>query len=97
MLVTNIEMPGLNGMKLTEAVVRNYPGTNVLIISMYKGKQYATKIIMAGAGGYLLKDAGTTEFVAAVRAVFRGGNYVSPAISTYLVAKAGRKNNFDKF
>jgi DNA-binding NarL/FixJ family response regulator len=54
---------------------------------MYKGKEYVTKAITSGADGYLLKDAGATEFVAAIRAGFRGENYLSPAISAHLVAK----------
>ena len=89
-LVTDIEMPGLGGLELTERVFRDWPATKVLIISMHKGKEYATKAITSGAAGYLLKDAGASEFEAAVRAVFRGENYLSPAISAHLVAEYTR-------
>jgi DNA-binding NarL/FixJ family response regulator len=89
-LVTDIEMPGLTGLELTERVTRDFPGTRVLIISMHKTKAYATKAITSGAAGYLLKDAGACEFEVAVRAVFRGENYLSPAISAHLVAEYTR-------
>ncbi len=89
-LVTDIEMPGLTGIELTERVARDWPETKVLIISMHQTKEYATKAISSGAAGYLLKDAGASEFEAAVRAVFRGENYLSPAISAHLVAEYTR-------
>jgi DNA-binding NarL/FixJ family response regulator len=89
-LVTDIEMPRLTGIELTERVARDWPETRVLIISMHKTKEYATKAITSGASGYLLKDAGANEFGAAVRAVFQRENYLSPAISAHLVAEYTR-------
>ena len=95
-LMTDIEMPGINGLELTERVVRECPGTRVLIISIHKRKEYATRAITSGASGYLLKDAGATEFVSAVRAVFRGESYLSPAISAHLVSEYTRLAQAEK-
>jgi DNA-binding NarL/FixJ family response regulator len=89
-LVTDIEMPGLNGFELTERVVLGFPETKVLILSIHKQKEYATKALASGASGYLLKDAGQRECEAAVRAVFRGESYLSPAISAHVVAEYTR-------
>jgi DNA-binding NarL/FixJ family response regulator len=63
---------------------------------MHKGKDFATRAITSGCGGYLLKDAGAAEFAAAVRAVFRGENYFSPAISAHLVAEYTRLAQAEK-
>ena len=71
MLVTDIEMPGLTGFELTERVVREFPATKVLILSIHKQKEYATKAMTCGASGYLLKDAGPGECEAAVRGLPR--------------------------
>jgi DNA-binding NarL/FixJ family response regulator len=89
-LVTDIEMPGMNGLDLTRRVVLEYPDTKVLILSIHKQKEYATKALASGAKGYLLKDAGEGECEAAVRAVFRGESYLSPAVSAHLVAEYTR-------
>jgi DNA-binding NarL/FixJ family response regulator len=89
-LVTDIEMPGLSGIELTKRVVLEFPDTRVLILSIHKQKEFATQALASGAKGYLLKDAGEGECEAAVRAVFRGESYLSPAISAHLVAEYTR-------
>ncbi len=89
-LITDIEMPGLNGIELTKHVVREFPATKVLILSIHSQKEYATKALASGARGYLLKDSGEAECSAAVRTVFRGESYLSPAISAHVVAEYTR-------
>jgi DNA-binding NarL/FixJ family response regulator len=89
-LVTDISMPGLTGIELAERVVRDYPQTRVLILSMHNDKAYATKALASGAAGYLLKDAGAAECEAAVRAVVRGESYLSPGISGHVVSEYAR-------
>jgi DNA-binding NarL/FixJ family response regulator len=89
-LLTDIEMPGLTGLELAERVVREFPETRVLVLSIHKQKDYVTRALSSGARGYLLKDAGERECEAAVRAVHRGESYLSPAISTHLVAEYTR-------
>jgi DNA-binding NarL/FixJ family response regulator len=89
-LVTDIAMPGLTGLELVECVVRDFPQTRVLVLSMHQEKAYATRALAAGAAGYLLKDAGAAECEAAVRAVVRGESYLSPAVSGHVVAEYAR-------
>ena len=87
LLVTDISMPGMTGLELASHITRDFPSTRVLILSMHKEKEYATKALAAGAGGYLLKDAGDAECEAAVRAVARGESYLSPCVSGHLVTE----------
>jgi DNA-binding NarL/FixJ family response regulator len=89
-LVTDIAMPGMNGLELAELVAREYAETRVLVLSMHKEKAFATKALACGAAGYLLKEAATGELGAAVLAVSRGEAYLSPAVSAYLVADYAR-------
>jgi DNA-binding NarL/FixJ family response regulator len=86
-LVTDIAMPGLTGLELAKRVARDFPQTRVLILSIHKEKEYATRALAAGAGGYLLKDAGDPECEAAVRAVARGEGYLSPSVSGHVVTE----------
>ena len=68
----------------------------MLILSIHKQKDYATRALAVGASGYLLKDAGGGECEAAVRAVFRGESYLSPAISAHVVAEYTRLAQAEK-
>ena len=54
-VLTDISMPGLNGMELLQRVVENYPGTPVIIISGHSDQDHAQSLISRGAFDYLLK------------------------------------------
>lgn len=54
-VLTDISMPGLNGMELLKRVVEKYPGTPVIIISGHNDQDHAQGLISRGAFDYLLK------------------------------------------
>lgn len=89
-LMTDISMPGLDGLKLTAAVGGEVPEARVLILSMHDEWAYADRAMRSGAAGYLIKDSGTAEVELAVRAVARGESYLSPAVSRQVVAEYTR-------
>jgi DNA-binding NarL/FixJ family response regulator len=80
----DIAMPGLNGIEVTSQVAGE-PSTKVIILSMHATDEYVRRALSAGASGYLLKDAGVSELEVAIRAVTRGGTYLSPAVSKRVV------------
>lgn len=86
-LLTDISMPRLNGLELVQRVSTEFPETRSIILSMHAEVEYATKAIRAGARGYLLKDSGKPELEMAIRAVARGESYLSPAVSTQVIAE----------
>lgn len=77
LLLVDIGMKDMTGLQLTETLCRQYPGIQVLILSMYDHAEYVTSSISAGARGYVLKDAGSREIVAAIAAIAAGGSYYS--------------------
>ena len=54
-VLTDISMPGLNGMELLNRVLQSYPGTPVIIISGLTDEEQAQRLIARGAFDYLLK------------------------------------------
>jgi DNA-binding NarL/FixJ family response regulator len=74
-------MPELNGIEATRRITTVSPRTRVLALSMHKDSMYVREILRAGARGYLLKDSGDADLVAAVRAVAKGDGYISPSVS----------------
>ncbi len=84
-VLMDIWMPHLSGVDATRRIVRGNNPTKVLVLSMHKARCYVEQALRAGASGYLLKDLGANEIVAAIRAVRGGQCYLSPAISQQLV------------
>lgn len=87
-LLTDVEMPGLSGSDLAQAVTAENLPTRVIIVTTYARPGYLTRARMANVSGYLLKVAPTEELVNAVRTVHRGG-VVIPADLADAARKAG--------
>jgi DNA-binding NarL/FixJ family response regulator len=86
----DIAMPKLNGLEVAARASADFPETRAIILSMHLDEEYVRKAISAGASGYLLKDSGTAELETAIRAVAAGETYLSPAVSTHLIARLQR-------
>lgn len=89
-VVMDLGMPEMNGVEATRAICRDFPGTQVLVLSMYSGEEYVRPAIRAGASGYLLKGSGFSELLAAIDAVARGGAFFSPAIAKLVLVDSRR-------
>ena len=85
-LLLDISMPGMGGLEAAGLVAEQFPEVKVMILSMHASEQYVGQALRAGAAGYLLKDSAPTELEAAIRAVARGENYLSPAVSKQVVS-----------
>ena len=84
-VVTDISMPGLNGIESVRILRQDYPRLRIIILSMHSSQEYVIQSLQAGANGYVVKQADASDVLAAIRAVIAGGAYLSPAISQYLI------------
>ena len=85
-VLMDIGMPGMNGLEVTARATKNFPNIRIIILSMHANEEYVAQALRAGAAGYLLKDAGTSELEIAIRAIVRGETYLSPKISKLVVS-----------
>jgi DNA-binding NarL/FixJ family response regulator len=85
-VLMDIAMSELNGLEATSRVAGDFPQVRVIILSMHANEEYVWQALRAGAAGYLLKDAGTSELELAIKAVARGETYLSPPISKQVIA-----------
>ena len=79
-LVTDITMPGLNGIEAVRRVRSHDPAVQAVCLSMHGDQRSVTAAIEAGASGYVLKDASCEELAQAVRSVAAGRLYLSPPL-----------------
>lgn len=80
-LITDVMMPGLNGLEVTRQVTKSLPRTRVVILSMYTDDAYVFEALRNGALGYVLKGSQTSDLVKAVLEVAAGRRYLSPPLS----------------
>ncbi len=80
-LITDVMMPGLNGLEVTRQVRKAAPQTRVIILSMHANDAYVVEALKNGAVGYVLKDSQASDLVQAVKEVAAGRRYLSPPLS----------------
>jgi DNA-binding NarL/FixJ family response regulator len=86
-LVLDITMPGRSGLDILKDIRQLKPKLPILILSMHAEEQFATRMLKAGASGYLNKESAPEELVKAIRKVYDGGKYVSPAQAERMVSE----------
>lgn len=87
-LVLDIHMPRLDGIRALPRIKQASPKTRVLMVSMYDSADFVMQSLRAGADGYLLKDAAAMELTLALQALAAGRTYLSPAIAATVVQQA---------
>ena len=83
----DISMKGLNGLEATSRITKEFPQVRVIILSMHQNEEYFWQALKAGASGYLLKKAATTELGAALDQVRAGEIYLTREMSNRLLKK----------
>lgn len=89
-LLTDINMPRMNGIELTQAVHERAPSVGICILTIYHDDQHVFQAIKAGATGYVLKDSPIEETVAAIHAIAEGGSRLHPGIAARVLAEFNR-------
>ena len=83
-LLMDISMPQQSGVDALAAIKARFPELPVLVLSGFPESHYATTLLRQGASGYLNKECDPEEIVTAIRTVFRGRKYISPAVAEML-------------
>jgi len=85
-LVMDISMPKLNGLKATEKLSEVCPQVKVLTLSRHADDGYIRELLAAGACAYVLKQSAPSELIHAIRAVAAGGKYVDPMLAAKVMS-----------
>lgn len=80
-IVMDISMPELNGIKATTELKKIDPKIKILSLTRHTDKAYLRELISSGVDGYVLKQSDSDELLRAIRVITSGGNYLDPAIS----------------
>ena len=90
-IISDISMPGLNGLEATRALRQCVPHSKVIILTVHRTAVYVTLAFDAGASGYVLKRSAVAELSQAVMHVLAGDRYVGQGLNVKDLLQAGSK------
>src|SRR5688500_15131476 len=80
-VVMDISMPEMNGLKATQCLMRSCPKIKVLILTRHTDDGYLQQLLQSGSSGYVLKQSASDELVRAIRVIACGQIYLDPAVA----------------
>ncbi len=80
-------MPGLDGAQTTERALARHPELRIITLSMFGEESYYSRMVEAGAKGFLLKDSDIGDVLEAIDTVMAGGSYFSPQLLSSLTGR----------
>jgi len=83
-VVLDISMPGRSGLDVLKEIKRERPKLPILVLSIHPEDQFATRVLKAGAAGYMTKESAPEELMTAITKVVAGGKYVSHTLAELL-------------
>ncbi len=98
-VLMDVTMPGIGGLEATRKLVQQDSGLRVIALSVHTDDPYPSRLLEAGAAGYLSKDCGAEEIVTAIKRVSRGEVYIDADVARNLALSGlrGRPGpNFQK-
>jgi DNA-binding NarL/FixJ family response regulator len=90
-VLMDVRMPVMDGLRATRELLENNPGARVLMLTTFDLDEYVFEALRAGASGFLLKDAPAAELVRAVRVVAAGDALLAPSVTRRLIADFARR------
>jgi DNA-binding NarL/FixJ family response regulator len=86
-VLMDLSMPGLDGVDATAEIRREHPEARIVVLTSFGERRRIAAALDAGACGYLLKDSGRDDVVAAVHAAAAGGSPIDPRIASVLLVE----------
>jgi DNA-binding NarL/FixJ family response regulator len=90
-VITDIEMPNMNGIEATKKIKTEFPGIGIIALTMYTDEHLVVDMLEAGATGYLLKSTTKKDLIEAIKTVNAGQTYYCNSTSmrlTKMIAKS---------
>jgi DNA-binding NarL/FixJ family response regulator len=87
LVIVDLSLPGANGIELIKNIRAEFPKLPILVLSMHDESLYAVRALRAGADGYVMKHEAMANVIQAIREVFQGRPYLSPAMAAQVITQ----------
>ncbi|NLG08260.1 MAG: response regulator transcription factor [Deinococcales bacterium] len=94
-VLMDIQMPELDGVAATKAILAEQPDIPVIILTMYRQDRYVFEAVKVGARGYMLKDAGADELVDSIRRVAAGETLLNAEMAASILEEFHKLGDLD--
>jgi DNA-binding NarL/FixJ family response regulator len=94
--VLDVDMPGKDGFAVAQEIIKQNMPVAVVFLTMHKSESVFEAALDLGVKGYVLKDSALADVVQSIRAAASGENFISPALSTFLVKRRRRATNLEE-
>jgi len=84
-VLTDINMPEMDGIELTKIVKKQNPNTKIIALSMFGERETISDMLKAGVNGYILKNTGKQELLSAIDKVANGGSFFSDEVNAEMM------------
>ena len=81
--ILDVNMPEINGLDVCKRLMKEQPGTKIIILTMYREKEMIKNAMLSGASGYILKDNAVDEIMDCIYTVLNGEKYIGTAMHPY--------------
>lgn len=96
-ILMDVKMPGMGGLEATKQIVHKHPEIKILVVTVYGDEPYPTRVLQAGASGYMTKGVSVDEMIQAIKTVYAGRRYLSPEVAQQLALKHLTHDNQSPF
>ncbi len=93
LLLLDLSMPGVAGVDLIRRLIAEFPRLPILMLSMHNDGAIVSRILKAGAKGYVTKDCEPETLLGAIRKVARGGRFIDPALVDDIVFESNESES----
>ena len=92
-VVMDVNMPGIGGLEATRKMIRHNQDIKILALTIYEDEPYPSRLLQAGASGYITKGCDPDEMIRAIRTINAGQHYISPGIAQQIAIKRFTKGD----
>lgn len=86
-VLMDVHMPGIGGLEATRKMLRHNPDIKILALTIYEDEPYPSRLLQAGASGYITKGSDPEEMIRAIKTIHSGQRYISPTIAQQIAIK----------
>jgi len=91
-VILDLHMPGIGGLEATRKMIRYNPDLKIIALTIYQDDPYPSRLMQAGAAGYLTKGCAPEEMIRAIKTVYSGQRYITPEIAQNLAIRRFTKD-----